>query len=103
MRYLATREDGAFVAAIIAAVWLIGGLWIARVRRTGVMLIGLATFVIWYSFVILHLIGGTRLDVIATKSGLIWAVIAAAVAILAAASFLTALGLLLMPIFRRKR
>jgi len=98
-----TAEDGAFVAAIIAAVWLIGGLWIARVRRTGVMLIGLATFVIWYSFVLLHLIGGTRLDVIATKSGLIWAVIAAAVAILAAASFLVALGLLLMPIFRRNR
>jgi hypothetical protein len=56
-----------------------------------------------YSFVILHVRGGTPLSVIVTKSGLIWAVIAAAVAILAAASLVVALGLLAMPIFRRKR
>jgi hypothetical protein len=98
-----TAEDGAFVAAIIAAVWLIGGLWIARFRRTGAMVIGLATFVIWYSFLILHVAGGTTLNVIATKSGVIWAVIAAGVAILAGASFLVAVGLLVTPIFRRKR
>lgn len=96
-------EDGAFVAAIIAALWLMGGLWIARVRRTGALLIALASFMVCYSFVILHVRGGTPLNVIATKSGLIWAVIAAAVAILAAASLVMALGLLAMPIVRRKR
>src|SRR6266702_4169892 len=96
-------EDGAFTAAIIAALWLVGGLWIARVRRTGALLIALATFMICYSFVILHVRGGTPLNVIATKSGLIWAVIAAAVAILAAASLVAALGLLVIPIVRRTR
>lgn len=96
-------EDGAFVAAIIAALWLMGGLWIARVRRTGALLIALASFMVCYSFVILHVRGGTPLNVVATESGLIWAFIAAAVAILAAASLVMALGLLAMPILRRKR
>lgn len=95
-------EDGAFVAAIIAAIWLIGGLWIARVRRTGALLIALATFMVCYSFAILHVRGATSLTVIANKSGLIWAVIAAAVAILAAASLVVALGLLVLAIVRRK-
>jgi len=94
-------EDGAFTAAIIAALWLIGGLWIARVRRTGALLIALATFMVCYSFVILHVRGGTPLSVIANKSGLVWAVIAVAVAILAAASLVVALGLLVIPIVRR--
>jgi hypothetical protein len=98
-----SAEDGAFTAAITASVWLIGGLWIARVRRTGALLIALATFMVCYSFVILHVRGGTPLSVIATKSGLIWAVIAVAVAILAAASLLVALGLLAISILRRKR
>jgi hypothetical protein len=97
-----TAEDGAFAAAITAALWLIGGLWIARVRRVGALLIALATFGICYSFVVLHVRGGTPLSLIATKSGLIWAVIAAAVAILAAASLLVALGLLAMSVIRRK-
>jgi hypothetical protein len=97
-----TAEDGAFAAAITAALWLIGGLWIARVRRVGALLIALATFGICYSFVVLHLRGGTPLSLIATKSGLIWAVIAAAVAILAAASLLVALGLLAMSVIRRR-
>ena len=96
-------EDGAFSAAIIAALWLVGGLWIERVRRRGALLIALATFMVCYSFVILHVRGGTPLNVIATKSGLIWAVIAAAVAILAAASLVVALGLLVIPIVRRTR
>jgi hypothetical protein len=96
-------EDGAFTAAIIAALWLIGGLWVARARRTGALLITLATFVVCYSFVILHLKGATPLSVIATKSGVIWAVIAAAVTILAAASLLVSLAMLAMAIFRRKR
>src|SRR6266702_1224789 len=93
------------LASIILAFWgwLVGGLWIARVRRTGALLIALATFMICYSFVILHVRGGTPLGVIATKSGLIWAVIAAAVAILAAASLVAALGLLVIPIVRRTR
>ena len=98
-----SAEDGAFTAAITASLWLIGGLWIARVRRTGALLIALATFGVCDSFVTLHVKGGTTLSVIATKSGLIWAVIAVAVAILAAASFLVALGLLAISILRRKR
>jgi hypothetical protein len=97
-----TAEDGAFAAAITAAVWLIGGLWIARVRRVGALLIALATFGICYSFVILHVRGGTPLSLIATKSGMIWEVIAAALAILAGASLVVALGLLAMSLVRRK-
>jgi hypothetical protein len=97
-----TAEDGAFAAAITAAVWLIGGLWVARVRRVGAFLIALATFGICYSFVILHVRGGTPLSLIATKSGVVWAVIAAALAILAAASLVVALGLLAMSMLRRK-
>src|SRR2546428_3187217 len=61
-------EDGAFPAAIIAALWLVGGLWIERARRTGALLIGLATFMVCYSFVILHLRGWTPLNVIGTKN-----------------------------------
>ena len=94
-------EDGAFAAAITAAVWLIGGLWVARVRRVGALLIALATFGICYSFVILHVRGGTPLSLIATSSGLIWAVIAAALAILATASLVVALVLLAMSMLRR--
>lgn len=89
-----TAEDGAFVAALTASLWLIGALWIARVRRTGALLIGLATFGVCDSFVTLHLVkGGVALSLVATKSGLIWAVIAVAVAVLAAASFLAAVVL----------
>ena len=99
----ASPEDGAFAAAVSAALWLIGGLWIARVRRTGAVLIALGSSDVCYSFVILHIKGETTLSVIASKSGLGWAVIAAAVAILAAASLLVALGLLAISILRRKR
>jgi hypothetical protein len=98
-----SAEDGAFTAAITASVWLIGALWIARVRRTGAFLIGLATSGIGYSFWTLHIKGGTTLSVIANKSGLVWAVIASALAILAAASLLVTLGLLAISILRRKR
>jgi hypothetical protein len=98
-----SAEDGAFTAAITASVWLIGALWIARVRRTGAFLIALATFGICYSFWTLHIKGGTTLSVIANKSGLLWAVTAAALAILAAASLLVALGLLAISILRRRR
>jgi hypothetical protein len=90
----ATAEDGAFVAALTASLWLIGGLWIATMRRTGALMLGIATLAVCYSFVTLHLAkGGTSLSLIATKSGLIWAVIAAAVAVLAAASVLGVLVL----------
>ena len=96
-------EDGAFTAAIVAALWLVGGLWIARVRRTGALLIALATFMVCYSFVILHIRGGTPLNVVTDKSGLIWAVIAAGVAILAAASLVVVLGLLALSFVRPRR
>lgn len=98
-----SAEDGTFGAAVTASLWLVGGLWIARVRRTGALLVALATFGVCYSFVTLHLEkGGTSMSTIATKSGLIWAFIAAAAAVLAAASFLFAVGLLALSILRRK-
>ncbi|HEV2012499.1 MAG TPA: hypothetical protein VGR77_01230 [Candidatus Dormibacteraeota bacterium] len=100
----ANPEDGAFAAAIAASLWLLGGLWIARVRRTGALLIALATFIVWYSFVTLHLVkGGIGINKIASSSGMIWAVISVAAAVLAAASFLLALGILVLAIFRPSR
>jgi len=100
----ANAEDGTFAATILASAWIVGSLWIARVRRTGALLIALATFGVWYSFVTLHLVtGGTTVSVIASKSGVAWAVIAAAAAILAAASFVLVVGLLLLSLVRRSR
>jgi hypothetical protein len=99
----ANVEDGAFAAAVSASLWLLGGLWIARVRRTGAILIALATFIVSYSFVTLHLVrGGTTMSEIASTSGPVWAVISVAVAVLAAASLLLAVGLLAVSIIRRK-
>ena len=100
----ANTEDGAFAAAVTASLWLLGGLWIARVRRVGALMIVLATFIVSYSFVTLHLLkGGTSLSEVASKSGTSWAVFAAAAAVLAAASFLVSLGLLALSLLRRKR
>lgn len=100
----ANPEDGAFAAAILAALWLVGGLWIARVRRTGALLIVLATFGIWYSFVTIHLLeGGTSPNAIVAKSGWFWALVGAGAAILAAASFLVSIGLLVWSFVPRKR
>jgi hypothetical protein len=99
-----TAEDGAFVAALTASLWLIGALWIASMRRTGAVLTALATFSVCYSFVTLHLAkGGTTLSLIATKSGLIWELIAVAVAILAAASLLGALVFFAVAILAPRR
>jgi hypothetical protein len=99
----ANPEDAMFIAAVTSAAWLLGALWIARVRRTGAIVIALATFNIWYSFVALHLLkGGAPVSEIASKSGSIWAVIAVAAAVLAAASFLFALALLALSMVRRK-
>lgn len=91
----ANPEDGAFAAAVLASVWLAGGLWIARVRRTGALLIAVSSFGVWYSFLTIHLVkGGTSVQQIATASGAVWAWIAAGAAVLAAASFLLSLGIL---------
>jgi hypothetical protein len=100
----ANTEDGAFAAAFMATLWLAGGLWIARVRRTGALMISVATFIVWYSFLTLHLVrGGVPLSEIASKSGLVWAVIAAAAAVLALASLLMALTLLTLAILPGRR
>jgi hypothetical protein len=97
-------EDGAFAAAVTASLWLLGGLWIARVRRLGALIIMLATFIVWYSFLGLHLVkGGTTLSQVAAKSGVIWAVFSAAAVILAAASFLVALALFAVAVVRGRR
>ena len=100
----ANPEDGAFAAAFVAALWLLGGLWIARLRRVGALMIVLATFIVWYSFIGLHLLkGGTTLSQVAARSGIIWAVISAAATVLAAASFLVALGFLALAVVRPLR
>jgi hypothetical protein len=100
----ANIEDGAFAAAIVASIWLAGGLWIARVRRTGALLIALATFIVGYSFVTLHLVrGGTTVSEIGSTSGAIWAWISAAATVLAAASFVLAVGLLVLSLVRPAR
>ena len=100
----ANIEDGAFGASVTASLWLLGGLWIARVRRVGALIIMLATFVVWYSFIGLHLLkGGTTLSQVAAKSGVIWAVFWASAAILAVASFLVAFALLAVAVVQRKR
>jgi glucan phosphoethanolaminetransferase (alkaline phosphatase superfamily) len=100
----ANAEDGAFAAAVTASLWLLGGLSIARVRRVGALLIMLATFIVWYSFVTLHLVkGATSLSQVAAKSGVIWAIFSASGAILAAASFLVALAMFAAAVVRRRR
>jgi hypothetical protein len=100
----ANTEDGAFAAAVTASLWLLGALFLARGRRVGAIIIMLATFIVWYSFVTLHLIkGGTSLTEVATKSGVIWAVFSASAAILAAASFLVALALFAVAVVPRRR
>jgi hypothetical protein len=97
-------EDGAFAAAVTASLWLLGGLWIARVRRVGALIIMLATFIVWYSFITLHLLkGGIPLSEVAAKSGVVWAVFSVSAAILAAASFLTTLALLAIAVVQRRR
>jgi hypothetical protein len=100
----ANPEDGAFAAALLATLWLTGGLWISRARRIGALLIAASTFGVWYSFFTLHLLkGGVTVMQIAEKSSAGWAVIAAAAAILAAASFFLAIGFLVWYIVPRKR
>ena len=99
----ATPEDGAFAAAVLAAGWLAGGLWISRVRRTGALLIAIASFGVAYSFITLHLLKGTTsVSQIASQSGVQWAIFAAAAAVLAAASFLASLYVLLRSLLGRR-
>jgi hypothetical protein len=100
---IANAEDGTFAAVVSVIVWLVGAFWIARVRRTGALLVALGTFIVWYSFLTLHVVAGTSVSAIAAKSGPIWAVIALGMATLAAASFLAALAFLVEPVVRRRR
>lgn len=97
-------EDGTFSAAVFAAGWVLGALWIARVRRIGTLLIALCTFGVWFSFVTLHLLkGGITITAIASQSGVQWAAFGAAAAILAAASFVVAVAVLVLSTVRRSR
>jgi hypothetical protein len=93
--------DGAFAAAVAVILWLAGALWIARARRTGAIVVALGTFIVWYSFVTLHIVAGTPVSAIAARSGAVWAVIALGTATLAAASFLAALTFLALDVVRR--
>lgn len=100
----ANPEDGTFAASVAATFWLFGGLWIARLRKTGALLIGLGSFMTSFSFTALHVVkGGQTLVDIAAKSGPLWAVIAAATAGLAYLGLVIALAILLMSFVRRRR
>jgi hypothetical protein len=90
----ASPEDGAFAAAVASILWLVGALWLGRARRTGALLIMLGTFILADGFITLHLLGGNSVSVIASKSGVVWAGIALAMATLAVASFVAALTFL---------
>jgi hypothetical protein len=98
----ANIEDGAFAAAMLASLWLAGGLWVARARRAGALLIAVATFGVTYSFVTLHFLRGTTVMEIAARSGAGWALASAAAAVLAASSLLVAVGLLLASLLHRR-
>jgi hypothetical protein len=96
-------QDGAFLAAALATLWVAGGLWIAGSRRIGALIIAGATLGVTFSFATLHLLpGGTSFSQISSESGTGWAVVGAATGVLAGASFLAAMGLLLLSIVRRK-
>jgi hypothetical protein len=82
-------EDGVAVASITATIWIIGALWMAGAPRLGAVLVALATANVVIPFITLHLAkGGVSLSQIAKQSGAGWAVLAAAMAILAAASLI---------------
>lgn len=98
----ANPEDGTFAAVASVILWLVGAFWIARVRRVGSILIALGTFIVWYSFITLHVVSGTSISAIASNSGPVWAGIALAMAALAAASFIAALALVVEPLVRRQ-
>jgi len=68
----------------------------------GSILIALGTFIVWYSFITLHVVSGTSISAIASNSGPVWAAIALAMATLAAASFIAALALVVDPMVRRQ-
>jgi hypothetical protein len=99
----ANPQDAAFAAAVLAALWLAGGLWIAGSRRIGALMIAVATFGVAFSFATLHLLpSGTSFSEISTRSGPGWAIVGAAAGVLAAASFVVAVALLVLAIVRRK-
>ena len=100
----ASTEDGTFAAVVSASFWLFGGLWIARVRKTGALLIALGTFMATFSFTALHLArGGHTIAEIAAKSGPAWAVVATAMAALAYISLACALTLLLVTLYLQRQ
>jgi len=98
----ASPEDGAFAAAVAVILWLVGAFWLARARRTGALLIMLGTFILADGFVTLHLLGGTPVSEIASKSGVAWAGIALGTATLAVASFVAALTFLVAALAPRR-
>lgn len=100
----ANPEDGTFAAVVCATFWLYGGLWVARVRKTGALLIALGTFMATFSFTALHLTKGSHsVAEIASQSGPAWGVIATAMAALAYICLACSLTLLLATIFVQRR
>ena len=93
--------------AVIAATHFVTAPWAIDIyaKHEGLavaaVLIALGTFIVWYSFVTLHIVAGTPVSAIASGSGTVWAVIALGTATLAAASFLAALTFLTFDVVRR--
>ena len=82
----------------------------AKTRGTGLLMVWAdidpefeAEYHRWYDEEhIAHLLAGTSVTEIQSTSGTGWAVVAAAAAVLATASFLTALGLLIVSLVHRR-
>jgi hypothetical protein len=100
-------EDGALLAMVTAALWILGALWTASAIRRGTILVSVSTLNVWWPFYTLHLgPSGVSLTAIGHRSGLGFALIAAGAALLAAYAFLVAilwLGFVSMPPHIRAR
>src|SRR5438874_4428350 len=64
----ANPEDATFAAVASVILWLVGALWLARVRRVAGSLMALGTFIVWYPFSAVHVPLGTSVSAIASNS-----------------------------------
>lgn len=97
-------EDGLLLTVIAATLWIIGSLWMAGAPRLGALVVIVATASVVIPFVPLHLVnGGTSMQQLADKGGLGAAIVAAAAFVLAGASLVVSVGLLVRSAIPRKR
>ena len=99
-----SAEDGAFVAMIIAIVWILGGLWTAGHPKRGTLFVAGATLFVLIPFYNLHLAkGGVSLGSIASDTGPAWAVVAAAMAVCAVVALVFSLLVLGLELSAQRR